>query len=237
MGASSPLETSRPLDFETSVLDQASRPSSRVSYRPLPPSAPSGPLRSEYLPFDSGLHLEWQHPQKSSYKLDESLSMPSAYVIEATEASRPDAPWIEVGRVPGTLTSADVRILPTLHRSESTERPYTPSSYHVPPTLLYRIRGENEFGLSAPLVTRIEPPGHPVYESKPGFEHLKLSSGRLETRLLPMSSEFQLPQIELRWPPLASEYRRQSFPSSADRRLITTPITPDISYLVQVKKS
>ncbi|KAK4474841.1 hypothetical protein MN116_000743 [Schistosoma mekongi] len=236
MGASSPLETSRPLDLDTVMLDQTSRPSSCASYRPLPPAPPSGPLRSEFLPFDAGLHLEWQHPQKDYYKLDESPSMPSTYVIEATEASRPDAPWIEVGRVPGTAKSADVRLLPPLYRSESTKSTYTPNLHHVPPTLLYRIRGENEFGVSAPLVTRIEPLDLSLYGSKLGLEYPRLSPGRLETHLIPTLSESRPPRIELRWPSIAPEYRRQSLPS-ANRQLITTPLTSDISYLVQVRKA
>ncbi|CAH8611737.1 unnamed protein product [Heterobilharzia americana] len=201
MGASSPLETTRPLNFEALLLDQTSRPSSRTSYRPLPPAAPVGPLRSELLPFDSRVHLEWQHSVNGPYKLDESRSMPSTYVIEASEACRPGGPWIEVGRVPGTVTSADVRILPTSSKSES---------YQFPSTLLYRVRGENDFGSSAPLVTRIEPSSRFAYGSQPELEYPKFTPGNLQARLLPTSSEYQLPQIELHWPSVAPEYRRRA---------------------------
>ncbi|CAH8641072.1 unnamed protein product [Heterobilharzia americana] len=226
MGASSPLETTRPLNFEALLLDQTSRPSSRTSYRPLPPAAPVGPLRSELLPFDSRVHLEWQHSVNGPYKLDESRSMPSTYVIEASEACRPGGPWIEVGRVPGTVTSADVRILPTSSKSES---------YQFPSTLLYRVRGENDFGSSAPLVTRIEPSSRFAYGSQPELEYPKFTPGNLQARLLPTSSEYQLPQIELHWPSVAPEYRRRSTASSDD--LLSHRIIPDTSYLLQVRKA
>ncbi|KAF8564968.1 hypothetical protein P879_07292, partial [Paragonimus westermani] len=238
MGVGSPLETSQPLVVE-GVTEVPSRPSSRTSYPPQLPLAPRGPLRSELLPHGSGVHLEWRPPATDEYRLEEPLIRPATYVVEATEADKPGSQWIELGRVPGTFTSADIPLLPpSRFRTDSSDRSIAMEdewSRYKPTPILYRVRGENEFGMSAPLVTRVEPFIFPTARRRSLTGLPRFKPGYLEAHLLPEYHVDQIPKIELQWPRLTTyttpTTRLGSI--SPDHR---TTVSPDIGYLLEARR-
>jgi hypothetical protein len=206
MGASSPLEVSQPLYLE----EPTPRPSSGAAYQV--PAAPKGPLRYEVLPHDGGIHLEWESSPADEIKLEESVIRPTGYIIEAAEADKLNAPWIELCRVPGSSTGADIQL--------PTKSPYK----RVP--MLYRVTAENEFGLSAPLVTRIEPRVRPLEMSEMMSGLPRFSSGYFEARILPQEYPDLIPRIELHWPSLLKQ------PSLLSGTVLRGS---DIGYLVEAR--
>lgn len=228
MGISSPLETTHPVYAEDMI---PSLPSPRTGYQPRLPDAPRGPLRSQLLSSDRGVRLDWRLPLIDDQREEERAARPISYVIEATQADIPGAPWIEVGRVLGSETSVDVPLPPTSRfRFEPT------STDEVVPSrpmgaLLYRVRSENEFGLSAPLVTRVEPDFYPSIRREWRSKIPGLAPGCLETHILPEQYPGHGPRIELRWPSLLTRPEPE-----LGRYEPTRCWTSDVSYLIEARQ-
>lgn len=215
MGLSSPLETTRPIEFDFNLLNVRPRSTlSSIEYKSKIPAAPRGPLKLELLPQENRVHLEWSMPETSRYKLDELSSKPSRYIIEASEADKPDSVWIELARVPSSSTSSTVRLLP----SSTYDVSFGGSLGYSP--LLYRVRAENDVGSSAPLVGRIEP-------MELGSERPKWSPGTLEAHLI---YKHKQPQFELKWPRALMEL--STYESG---REFSSSFGPDLTYLLQYR--
>lgn len=228
MGISSPLETTYPVYAEDMM---PSWPSSRTGYQPRLPDAPRGPLRSQLLPSDRGVRLDWRLPLIDDQREEERAARPISYVIEATQADIPDAPWIEVGRVPGSETSVDVPLPPTSRfLFEPTSMDEIISSRPME-ALLYRVRSENEFGLSAPLVTRVEPDLYPSIRHERRSKIPGLAPGYLETRILPEQYPGHGQRIELRWPSVLTRAEPELGLCEPSRRW-----TSDVSYLIEARQ-
>ncbi|VDL91668.1 unnamed protein product [Schistocephalus solidus] len=208
-GPGLPLQTTEPIIVPTldrlPTTAQRRIPESRMS-SPREhrfPEAPRGPLRAQLLP-DSRVELSWQPPvhwpEYSPYQRREgavSPAYPNRYIIEATLEDKPGVPWIEVGRVPGSITSTTVR-LPSADFFPTGEQPSSVSPLRP---VLYRVRAENEYGYSAPLTTRLEPSKGPQYQRLlPPIPLLPMRARLLQ----PMDAELRIgesPKVELQWSP------------------------------------
>ena len=165
------------------------------------PEAPQGPLRAEIRP-DHLVDLSWKAPRRlqdisprrtGSF---ETPSYPQKYIIEATLADDFAAPWLEVGNVPGSATTARVQIpsVSLFHPCRGHESP-------IPRSLLYRVRAGNEYGYSAPLTVRLKT------DSKSQIPLSKLPvlpSGPVRVRLMEPLEKYEIsvpPSLELKWTP------------------------------------
>ncbi|VDM17726.1 unnamed protein product [Hydatigera taeniaeformis] len=189
------------------------------------PEAPLGPLRAEILP-DSMVSLSWRAPRQwrgYSPRQNEGFTTPvypQKYIIEATLADDSAVPWLEVGKVPGSITAATVRIpsISLFYPGTSVETPR-------PRPLLYRVRAENEYGYSAPLTTRVRP----ELKSQVPLSRLpKLPDVPVRARILEPLEEYEVgvpPSLELRWAPFVPP---ALIPGASGR-------TPSIDYSYHVE--
>lgn len=195
VGPGLPLET-----FEPITLPPRGR-APMVEREPIQrlPEAPMGPLRADILP-DSMVSLRWEAPKRyTPRRLESPLtpSYPKKYIIEATLADDSTSPWIEVGKVPGTATTATVR-MPAL----SLFRPGSAVETPIPQPLLYRVRAENEYGYSAPLTARVRPDYKLTVPSPTKLP--QLPDLPVQARILEPREEYEIgvpPSLELKWAP------------------------------------
>ncbi|EUB61845.1 Titin [Echinococcus granulosus] len=189
------------------------------------PEAPLGPLRAEILP-DSMVCLSWEAPRRwLGYSPRQSEGVrtpvyPQKYIIEATLADDSTMPWLEVGKVPGSVTTATVR-MPSLSLFRPGSSVETPSSRPI----LYRVRAENEYGYSAPLTTRVRPD----FKLQASLSKLpKLPDVPVRARILEPLEEYEVgvpPSIKLEWAPFTPP---ALIPGASDR-------TPSVDYSYQVE--
>ncbi|KAM3181520.1 hypothetical protein ACTXT7_014207 [Hymenolepis weldensis] len=191
MGPGLPLETFEPIIMPTRVRVPLAEkePIQRL------PEAPMGPLRADILP-DSMVSLRWEAPKRYTPLRMETPLTPQKYIIEATLADDSTAPWIEVGKVPSTMTAATVRI-----PSVSLFRPISSTETPILRPLLYRVRAENMYGYSAPLTARVRPD---YKTSALPSRLLQLPDGPVQARILEPQENYEIgvpPSLELKWAP------------------------------------
>ncbi|KAL3321173.1 hypothetical protein Ciccas_000130 [Cichlidogyrus casuarinus] len=200
VGESEPLVTMSSLPVSSQMPISLTSPD-RYSYQDRLPLPPSGPIRYDLSPSRSMVHLKWQAPKyPRELKLPDYQSrMPTGYIIEAAADDSSDAPWVEVGRATPTSLRAELplpHVLLDQRHGLLGHEPYR--------QLLYRVRAENQYGISAPLVTRIKLPTEHV-ESR--FKAPGPLMGKLETTI---SNDFDIHdpykpvEITLKWPSLRS---------------------------------
>ncbi|KAL5960614.1 Muscle M-line assembly protein unc-89, partial [Taenia solium] len=191
------------------------------------PEAPLGPVRAEILP-DSMVGLSWEAPRRwrgFSPRRSEGFSTPvypQKYIIEATLADDSTVPWLEVGKVPGSVTTATVRM-----PSVSLFRPGSSVETPTPRPILYRVRAENEYGYSAPLTTRVRPD----FKLQAPLSKLpKLPDVPVRARILAPLEEYEAgfpPSLELEWAPFVPPALT---PGASDRTSL-----PEYSYQVEYR--
>ncbi|VEL08668.1 unnamed protein product [Protopolystoma xenopodis] len=257
LGAGSPLESLVPVSLDhlakTKMLVRrpASVHSTDEHFRRLP-DAPLGPLRWELAtPLGNRVTLFWKSPTLSSKStlVDSRSLLPSHYLIEASRADTPETVWFELGRFPGSSTSAEVSILRQLLSRPEKATVSPGRSLPIEP-LLFRIRAENEYGYSAPLVTRVEVTSDPKSPHAETIQpHLPApTGGRLEARLVEDRGAYpyyEPPSIELRWPPMAVSLGTEALmhrvttptyqPSLLDSLSRTIPVS-SLGYVVEARR-
>lgn len=197
VGPGLPLETLEPI----SLSARGRAPLTEKEPTQRLPEAPTGPLKAEILP-DSMVSLRWEAPQLwrgySPHHMEAPTTptYPQKYIIEATLADDTTAPWLEVGKVPGSTTTATVR-MPAV----SLFRPGSSTETPIPRPLLYRVRAENDYGYSAPLTIRVRPDYRP---SAPPSALPHMPDFPVQARILEPREEYEIgvpPSLELKWAP------------------------------------